>query len=332
MINSTNVNSEGTNADNNLSDIEIGVITGNAGTYEYNGAMYSGTYDYRHTTISQDLGTETTPVTYDAIQDGFMLGTNFKYNSPDSTKLYIDFYFVTEEENETELVYVSPTVCTRDMFPDIIVNDDFNNITLGYFLCPNTTEFTLTNNGYNFSKSSYFVVSVEKCEGTSCASDADILLEYGYDELIMMHSEGYLNTSDVSSPVHHRLSETHYLELDYTMYVTNRYELKRSEIHFSNSEIDQFSTLENVHSDSFFPIGEEIADIIIELADTYDLYEQYIDYQPVISQSETSEPVSTVYEIVDQNSNQSLMSFEYCLFYMMAQIGGLFSFLKLIIG
>ena len=138
--------------------------------------------------------------------------------------------------------------------------------------------------------------------------------------------EGYYDHTSQSDPVKYKLNLFNPLDIQFNFSVTKTYKMKQNKVKKLDGSIEQFVSYE-AKEVLYYDLNTSIlASFYFEMDDNYDYYETYIDYQPVIDSSTRN------LEQQESSDNKDLMSGGYFAFFMMAQMGGLYTFLKLVFG
>ena len=185
----------------------------------------------------------------------------------------------------------------------------------------------------------YFVLSAIKCTNVSFGCNPDTSqteLEYNLAVMNVLLVEGYYDHTSQSDPVKYKLNLFNPLELQFNSSVTKTYKMKQNKVKKLDGSIEQFVSYE-AKEVLYYDLTSVLASFYFEMADNYDYYETYIDYQPVIDSSsrrnlEQHDSSARNLEQEESSSNKDLMSGGYFVFFVMAQMGGLYTFLKLVFG
>ena len=154
--------------------------------------------------------------------------------------------------------------------------------------------------------------------------------------MILVTVEGFYDHTSQNNPVKYKFTRPHQVYLNFGRYIIKSLNLKQNRVKQLDGSIELFVSYENGIESNVVADSQFLSTFIFEMADNYDYYETYIDYQPVINSSlrnlQQDESSTRNLEQEESSSSKDLMSSEYFAFFVMAQMGGLYTFLKLVFG
>ena len=217
--------------------------------------------------------------------------------------------------------YLPSIPWTPDLFPSI-PNEELESYYINeHFLCPNLTDFNFVSDNYG---STYKYISVdaltwyENITGFNWAPIDEIEWYFTGDKIRIFTVEGYHDPSDPDNPVKHKLNNEITIPISIGFQSQKDIRLKQNQVKKLDGDIVNFTSVEHKDILTFRLSSYYLAICYFELANNYDYYENYVDYQPRNNSTRTN--------LNAASNEEKLMSNEYFAFYIMAQMGGLFLF------
>lgn len=114
------------------------------------------------------------------------------------------------------------------------------------------------------------------------------------------------------------------------------WDFQTNTVKYLNGSTDYFLQTKSIHSQTSFIVDQKLLNIVFSLSAYKTTYQQYTEYQPVLSRRDldqvntttsTTDAISKKETKEERNSDTVFMAF-----FIMAQIGGLYSFLRLVVG
>ena len=136
--------------------------------------------------------------------------------------------------------------------------------------------------------------------------------------------EGYYDPTDLDNPVKYKFNNKITVPTNYGWFSNKHLTIKQNQVKKLDSNTINFSTIQYEDANYFEYFTDYVSSCYFDLADSYDYYEMYIDYQPDLD--------STRRNLDSASNEEELMSGEYLFFYVMAQMGFLYTFLYLNFG
>lgn len=243
----------------------------------------------------------------------------------DPSEMYFGFWAHIKRAGEDPYYeMVGTRLCTQDDFPTEL-QSELKAINVSSYHCSTHEEFVLYGDEYSDAFQILEVNSVYCHNDTSndtCSDFTSTYAKYYMEHMHILISEAYYDYNDFENPVKYRLNTENKVSIDYGMVHTQNFKISESTI----SKVDESnSTMIGFRkTNSFSDIRKTIYTTAVKFElDSYNtLYQQYISYQPTV----LTGSAESGYE------SQRLMSHTYNVFYIMAQLGGLYLFLSLLFG
>ena len=302
------------------------------GNLEFENITDFRTYN-KHTSRTDD------DTKYDLKAGGWAFGLYFS-QPYDPTILNITFQLVELNPSLTipTVTYFNATTCNQDSFPlDQLSEFTFGNIISVFMICPDLSSTNLTIQGdFQSNEYKYFQFYIQECSGSGCADQEAIKSFVSILRINVLTSNTYYDHTDLASPIKSYISTSPNIIVNLNSFAILALYITPTEVKYLNGSSEYvFSTfspeLKENHFEDFTP-AILLGDILL----TPEMYtiEQQITYQPILNNTarmlsnrklDTTNTTQTIEE--DKNSNVL-----YTAFFIMAQLGGFYAFLKLLIG
>ena len=256
-----------------------------------------------------------------------MFAVDFDSNYQNNSEMYFEFYKISFNENDPDHIYqyIPLVSCTAEMFPSSLANEvEYFGIST-YFLCPNLTNVNFTS-GSHVSQFQYVEVSavlwVNDSTGSNWQNADQIGNKFLGDTMRLIIVEGYYDPTDLDNPVKYKFNNKITVPTNYGWFSNKHLTIKQNQVKKLDSNTINFSTIQYEDANYFEYFTDHVSSCYFDLADSYDYYEMYIDYQPDLD--------STRRNLDSASNEEELMSGEYFAFYIMALMSGLYSFFILL--
>ena len=298
------------------------------------------TEEIRFTKSKRGLDNYIQPTTFYPGNHNFML-TAALSRGIDYNGLYIEFWARNQTIDDFNYVYVPSAFCTIDQFPEEL-HEEFNRRELGdFYLCPNLTDFYLKSNIFGDEHYALEVNVVKWTNDDEWRTDDELRSRHFNERLEILYTKGYYDSSDPSNPIKYELSGINEMRVFPFHSMQRISSITPNKVMMTNGSTSEFYEVEFGETITYDEDGGEyyVADVYM-LGNSYNLYEQYINYVPDTSArrnlnlasqhqtkcaSEENPPPRNL-----ESSKEELMSTEYFIFYFLAQLGGLYWFLVFI--
>ena len=137
-------------------------------------------------------------------------------------------------------------------------------------------------------------------------------------------SEGYYDPTDQNNPVKYKFNSRITVPVNYGWFSEKNLRIKQNQVKKLDGTIANFPSIQYEDTNFFGYSSYYLSILYLDLSDNYDYYDMYVDYQPVIDSSRRN--------LDSASDEEEIMSPEYFAFYIMAQMGGLYTFFILIFG
>lgn len=209
------------------------------------------------------------------------------------------------------------------------------SIELDFAIWVNFTSLYLTG---DFSSPVFSIIEVDVVRwvgNSSWMSDDDIYYNYYWENLypIYMVTELDPDNNSTFTTQAFEYSKPYYFNLDMVQY---RYTgVVANYIAFENGSSSMFYSMEEIYYETIdLPVQQYLMIHYIHMANYVWFHEMRTIYEPVTSSLRNLETQSDINakRALEESKSEELMTIEYFSFYFIAQIGGLYTFLILILG
>ena len=151
-----------------------------------------------------------------------------------------------------------------------------------------------------------------------------------HERLELIYSETFIDQSNPRKQLRNRLVVEPSQMIDFDYAKTKVYDVYYNTVRHLDETNTTFYNA-NVAYEQYDPISEDyqyeyMLSVVFQMSSKFNLYKEYVDYQPVID-TETSESST-----VEAAGDHKIYPTELYVFYVMAQIGGMYVFMTLLLS
>lgn len=256
----------------------------------------------------------------------------------DPTKIEVYFQRMQRDLTFTFADTRIPAVeCDSSNFNTDLFDEFFGSyLVYSNMLCPDYSENAaiLQNDPISFQDYIGFEAVIKPCSGDSCASEEEIENYLQYNQMAIFQIGHYYDHDDPTNPVKQYVevyqpiymdgSQTQFITIPITETVINF--VDGSSFNFYDGGVPQvYSGWNHIAADYAVYIQLQLTGEIFEINQEY-------NYQPIMDRRMLEGDMSDKRDLSDSQSADSDDGFLYTAFFVLAQIGGFYSFLKLTIG
>jgi hypothetical protein len=262
---------------------------------------------------------------YNLTDSQFMIA--FKWNDGvyDNATMVIEGNIIKNLDSPTiEIIDFEP--CTTSHFPSTL-ETHLLAIDITKYMCVASANMNIMGNSmYGNSHVLYFHVS--KCYSGSCNSDLFTPIYQKYVDVV--YTEWIYARDNLANPIKVVLNTDKRVLIDPYDVAHTFMEVHPNLVEYEDGSSSRFYSLEDVNYSFVYNIDDiRLATFTISLSDSYKRYTQYTYKQPDINSGTLRRALTTT---VTEKKETEKMSAPLLIFYILSQLGGLYSFLLLIVG
>lgn len=165
-------------------------------------------------------------------------------------------------------------------------------------------------------------------------STATMTSNYFWQNLQIVYTEGYYNELSYADPISFGINYYNSLSLNRLSQNTLRYSyIRPNEVRMADGSKDYFYTVHHEPHNFYDATYQYFLSDYYFIDNVYNIYEQETLYEPVWTPMRNLESLtSTEHRDLDVKKTEELMPLHYFIFYVLAQLGGLYAMFVLIFG
>ena len=288
-------------------------------TTDINGVEFQGTYQvhkYSHYIRNATLNNEKTFMPH---QQGFQIA--FKLPANYNTSIYtLDMYSYIATNLSFHYEYVEHDLCNITDFPEE-VREELLQYGIEDMVWPVSKELEYNGHLYGIN-SKHFSVEVILCNGEDYWINNYPIDNVAGTYIEYLYIDARYDYNDLENPIHYRVNYENSILADDKHFYSQFIKLHPNIAYSSNGTNTTFFSAEYEKLWHYYVDGSLLSLVYFALADDYEVYVPYIDYQPVVSSNRRNLA----------SNDDNIMSTHYFIFYMLAQIGGFSAFFILLLG